>query len=158
VLSLSISDAVGLSFEMCNKAGKKNYDAIPGNHPTLWAADRLVGLTVMCRWETDIVVAAVAVQIVKTKAIIWDIRVAPEMRGNGLGKRILAECIDIVVEAGVAFVEVETQNVNLAACQLYKSSGFQIACIDRYAYEEQGLDEIAIIWRREIYKVDFGSF
>ncbi len=148
VLSLSTSNNFGLSFEVVDCVGTKSYDTIPGNHPTKWPAERLEGLVVLRKCEGGSVKAAAAMQILKNKAIIWDIRVAPDRRGCGLGKQLLADCIEAAVDAGVGYVEAETQNINLAACKLYKCAGFEVASIDRFAYEEEGLDEIAIIWRR----------
>jgi GNAT superfamily N-acetyltransferase len=82
-------------------------------------------------------------------AFLWDIRVAPELRGRGVGAALLAAVEVWARVRGCARLGVETQNVNVAACRFYARSGFALGAIHRFAYP--GLpDEVQLLWYKDL--------
>ncbi len=52
------------------------------------------------------------------------VAVAPELRGRGVGLRLLAACLDELARRGARRVSVVTQASNVAALRLYERAGF----------------------------------
>ena len=67
-------------------------------------------------------------------AVLWDIRVRPDSRGRGLGRRLFRRAADWARERGCRQLKVETQNVNLPACRFYAAQGCRLGAIHRHAY------------------------
>lgn len=51
----------------------------------------------------------------------------PAMRGRGLGRRMLARCMDFARAAGYARMELWTHESHKAACALYAANGWRLA-------------------------------
>jgi len=51
----------------------------------------------------------------------------PQMRGQGLGKRMLAHCVDFARTCGYSRMELWTHESHKAACALYAASGWRLA-------------------------------
>ena len=51
----------------------------------------------------------------------------PAMRGRGLGRRMLARCMDFARAAGYARMELWTHESHKAACALYAAAGWRVA-------------------------------
>jgi GNAT superfamily N-acetyltransferase len=84
-------------------------------------------------------------------AFLWDIRVAPEQRGRGVGRALLAA---VEAWAGVRACRrlgVETQNVNVPACRFYARAGFELGAVRRYAYPELP-DEVQLLWYKALLR------
>jgi ribosomal protein S18 acetylase RimI-like enzyme len=81
-------------------------------------------------------------------AVLWDIRVAPEARGRGVGRALVGAAVEWARERGCQEMKVETQDVNVAACRFYAAMGFRLSEIVPDTY--QGLNEAMLIWRREL--------
>ena len=82
-------------------------------------------------------------------AVIWDLRVAPEMRRVGVGRELLIAAERWAEERGCRQLKVETQNINVPACRLYANQGFIVDSIDECAYPELP-GEIQIIWSKDL--------
>jgi GNAT superfamily N-acetyltransferase len=67
-------------------------------------------------------------------AVLWDIRVRPEHRGQGIGTILLRHAADWARQRGCTQLKIETQNVNVPACRFYASQGCQLGVVHRYAY------------------------
>jgi len=52
-------------------------------------------------------------------AVLWDIRVAPQMRGKGVGTAMFKAAEAWSAGKGCRQLKVETQNINVPACQIY---------------------------------------
>ncbi len=137
---------------------RKDYDAMPGNHPRDWptrfAVERAEFMAAYSDGER--VGGAVAVvdpsDVVRLGgesplALLWDLRVAPQARGRGNGRALLAAMEERMHEIGVPGILVETQDVNVAACRLYASAGYAITSVDARAYPELP-GETQIIWTK----------
>jgi GNAT superfamily N-acetyltransferase len=82
-------------------------------------------------------------------ALLWDIRVAPDVRGRGIGRRLLAEVEQWCVATGARWLEVETQNINAPACRFYEQNGFELRAVDPHAYPELPA-ETQFLWYKRL--------
>ncbi len=82
-------------------------------------------------------------------AVLSDLRVHPDYRHKGVGTRIFQAAEDWTAERGCDFLKVETQNINVPACNFYVSQGCSLGVVHRFAYPELP-HEIQLIWYKEI--------
>lgn len=68
------------------------------------------------------------------EAVLWDIRVRPGRRREGIGARLLDHAADWARNEGLARLRIETQNVNVPACRFYASQGCELGVIHRHGY------------------------
>jgi GNAT superfamily N-acetyltransferase len=85
----------------------------------------------------------------KDTACMWDLRVEPDYRNQGIGRELFNRAIDWASERKCRHFIVETQNTNVPACRFYARQGCRLGAINQFAYEE-ALDEIQLIWHRNI--------
>ena len=138
----------------------KDYDAIDGEGPTRWArrfdvrnwgllgahadGSRVGGAVLafdtpgvdMLEGRTDL-------------AVLWDLRVRPDWRGRGVGRRLFEAAERWAAARGCRRLKVETQNVNAAACAFYAGRGCTLGAIDRHAYAALP-DEARLLWYGEL--------
>ncbi len=85
-------------------------------------------------------------------AVLWDIRVLPERRGEGIGGMLFRHVVGWARERGCKQLKIETQNVNVRACRFYVSRGCELRAIDRQGYA--GCPEVAheamLIWSLDL--------
>ncbi len=81
-------------------------------------------------------------------AYIEDIAVDPKYRRLGVGRALMEQAIDWAKMKGFPGVMLETQDNNVAGCQLYASCGFKLYGFDTYSYKglDPSTDEIALYW------------
>ena len=82
-------------------------------------------------------------------ACLWDLRVAPEYRGRGVGKLLFESAIDWAVERKCRLFKIETQNINVPACRFYERQGCHLGGFNLHAYPES-MNEIALFWYRKL--------
>ena len=137
---------------------EKDYDAIPGEGPLQWARrfDLSTWGLFTARFATRIVGgAAVAFDTPgltmlegrRDLAVLWDIRVFPDARGQGVGSALFERVEAWAQLHGCRQLKIETQNTNVRACRFYERQGCQLRAIDRGAYPERP-DEIQLFWSR----------
>lgn len=56
-------------------------------------------------------------------AVLWDIRVAPEVRGTGVGAALFRAAEAWAAARGCRRLKVETQNINVPACRFLRAAG-----------------------------------
>lgn len=100
-------------------------------------------------WNTD------GVNMLEGRAdqsALWDIRIHPEARGQGLGKKLFAHAADWSRQHGCARMKIETQNINVPACRFYAAQGCQLGDIRRFAYLHQPsvAHEVQLNWYLEL--------
>jgi len=78
-------------------------------------------------------------------ACLWDLRVAPEYRGQKIGQRLFSRAVDWAKARNCRQLKVETQNINVPACRFYARQGCELGAINRFAYPPE-LNEIQLIW------------
>jgi ribosomal protein S18 acetylase RimI-like enzyme len=82
-------------------------------------------------------------------AVLWDLRVAPEARGRGVGSALFREVEAWARTRGCRELKVETQNVNVAACRFYAHMGCSLGALNSHAYPEVP-DEVQLLWYRSL--------
>src|SRR5690242_1678525 len=108
----------------------KDYDALDGEGPLQWA-----GRFDVTRWALFVarssgrrVARATgtlnAGKLVRTEkhsdvCLLWDIRVAPDSRGKGIGSALFRNVETWAKAHGCRQLEAETQNTNVRACEFY---------------------------------------
>ena len=80
-------------------------------------------------------------------AVLWDIRVSPEARGQGIGAALFRAAEEWAKARSCRRLKVETQNINVQACRFYARQGCVLATVDRSAYPELPR-EIKLIWNK----------
>jgi GNAT superfamily N-acetyltransferase len=123
----------------------KDYDAEPGQHPTRWPAHfDTSGWGILSAWLAGERVGGAVVawdtaglDLMDGRAdlaVLWDLRVAPARRGQGIGAALLAAAERWAAAQGARWLSVETQNVNVPACRFYARHGCTLGAMHRHAY------------------------
>lgn len=134
----------------------RDHDADQGEGPARWA--RLFDLSnwgLLTAWRDGTRVGG-AVIAFRTPSLymlegrddvaaLWDLRVAPEQRGAGVGSALFGAVEDWSAARGADWLKIETQNVNTAACRFYMKMGCVLGAIDRFAYPDLP-DEVRLVW------------
>jgi ribosomal protein S18 acetylase RimI-like enzyme len=81
--------------------------------------------------------------------VLWDIRVAPPMRGQGIGSALFAAVEECARSRGCRMLKVETQNINVGACRFYAGRGLELGAVNRFAYPKLP-DEVQLLWYKSI--------
>jgi GNAT superfamily N-acetyltransferase len=129
---------------------RKDYDEIPGEGPASWAKRfnlsnwGLIGARLDGRRVGGAVIA-----FNTDPAVLWDIRVAPELRQRGIGSALFRAAEAWAAARGCRRLEVETQNVNVAACRFYARRGCALREVKHFTYPALP-GEIQMIWHKEI--------
>ncbi len=137
----------------------KNYDAIPGNHPTDWPARFDVSQwgILIAQSNGSVVGGAVlaygpGVDMLEGRtdvAALWDIRVAPAVRGQGIGSTLFAAAEVWALARGAQWLSIETQNINVPACRFYERHGCTLGAANGNAYPDLP-GEVQLIWRKRL--------
>ena len=138
----------------------KDYDAIPGEGPLHWrerwdtthwgilsafeASVRVGGAAIA--WKT---VGLTDQEMRDDVPVLWDLRVHPDRRGQGIGCQLFARALEWSRFRQCSQLKVETQNINVPACRFYARQGCTLGAINRYAYGPE-LDEAQMLWYRSL--------
>jgi GNAT superfamily N-acetyltransferase len=82
-------------------------------------------------------------------AVLWDIRVSPQMRGKGVGTALFKAAEAWSIAKGCRQLKVETQNINVPACRFYAKQGCLLRAIRVHAYREFP-DEVQMFWYKDL--------
>jgi streptothricin acetyltransferase len=138
----------------------KDYDRADGSRPdnwhqrfdianwalhSAWISNRRVG-GVVTAFKTE---GLDMLERREDLAVIWDIRVMPELRGQGLGSALFAAAERWAKAQGCKQLKVETQNNNVAACRFYAQRGCTLGSIHRFAYPSLP-EEVQLLWYKDI--------
>ena len=138
----------------------KDYDAIPGEGPSTWARRwDISNWGILCAFDGDERVGGAVVswkteglntpEGAENLAVLWDLRVHPSYRGQGIGTMLFASALDWTRDRECRRIRVETQNINVPACRFYAGQGCELRTIDRFAYGDS-LDEVQLLWYRDL--------
>lgn len=140
----------------------KDYDAIEGEGPTRWLkrfdtstwgllaaheGGRRIGGAVVAFDSPDLRMLEGRQDL----AHLWDMRVQPDARSTGVGSALFRAVEELCRKRGCRTLQVETQNINFAACRFYARMGCSLGAINRFAYPSLP-DETQLLWFKE-----FGS-
>ena len=138
----------------------KDYDAIEGEGPTRWASrfdltnwqvfaaqaeGRRVGGAVVARDTPGLTMLEERSDL----AVLWDIRVATQARHQGVGAALFQAAERWAAARGCRQLKIETQNINLPACEFYERQGCALGSIHRFAYPELP-DEVQLLWYKNL--------
>lgn len=134
----------------------KDYDEYPGNRPTAWP-----GRFDMSRWVVlsawlgtrrvggaVVIIDDPQIDLLRDRpgcALLWDIRVAPDARGQGIGSALLDAAARSAADGGAGALRVETQQVNVPACRFYQHHGFRLERATAGAYPQLP-GEVQLLW------------
>ncbi|MCC7435832.1 MAG: GNAT family N-acetyltransferase [Methanoregulaceae archaeon] len=125
----------------------KDYDAVDSERPTSLpdrlGADRLVVLS--AHRNDDRVGGAILYFPSGDEAQLIDLRVQPDSRRGGLGRRLFQSALAEVAHRGIPTLEIETQDTNVAACRFYHSLGASLVWIEPNGYPGFS-DEAKLVW------------
>ena len=82
-------------------------------------------------------------------AALWDIRVLPDYRRQGIGSLLFNQAAEWARAKGCIRLKAETQNVNVPASLFYARQGCTLATIDAFAYPDHP-SEIQFIWTKQL--------
>jgi GNAT superfamily N-acetyltransferase len=162
VLPVPNPTLTGLPLELCavDPPYVKDYDLLPGNHPTQWGerfdlrcwgfltawveGQRMGGAVIA--WDTP---GLVMLEERRDLAVLWDLRVAPAAWRRGIGSALFLAAEEWAVARGASQMKVETQNINGPACRFYARQGCTLGAIHRFAYPELP-HEIQLLWYKDL--------
>jgi GNAT superfamily N-acetyltransferase len=82
-------------------------------------------------------------------AVLWDIRVAAEVRGEGVGVALFRAVERWAIARGCRQLKIETQNTNVVACRFYERQGCVLGAMNHSVYAEHP-DEVQMLWYKEL--------
>jgi len=146
----------------------KNYDTLDGgaNHPRQWlhqhdlsqwglflartASSALVGAAAVAPPG-----AAPAASDDPEAAVLWDLRVQPAHRRQGVGIALFHHARDWAAATGARRFEVETQDTNPAACHFYQRQGCHLIAVDPTAYRDSPdvQHEVMLTWSLAVHPI-----
>lgn len=138
----------------------KDYDANPAGHPRSWLQIEDLphwGFLIAERDGLPVGGAVVGLEGPEKRArsrhpdvaILWDIRVAPEVRGTGVGTRLFEGACAWAGARGRKRLLVETQDNNVGANRFYASRGCSLGQVNHGVYADFP-DEAQMIWFRAL--------
>jgi GNAT superfamily N-acetyltransferase len=141
---------------------EKNYDIVDGDAPLHWtqrfdlsnwtlftarlASQRVGGAAVA--FDTP------GVDMLEGRrdlAVLWDLRVAPNVRGQGVGAALFDRVESWARSRGCRQLKVETQNTNVSACRFYERQGCELRSANRGVYPELP-EEIQLLWFKDLVR------
>ena len=85
----------------------------------------------------------------RDRSVLWDIRVAPNARGKGIGSALFERVEAWTRAHGCRQLKIETQNINVRACLFYERQGCKLRAVHHAAYP--GLpEEIQFLWCKDL--------
>lgn len=161
VLDVSGADSGGFALTERRLAVpyEKDYDAL-GEGPGQWAsrfdlgnwgfftarvANRIIGGAAVAFRTPGLTI----LEGRRDLAVLWDIRISPEARGQGVGSALFEQVEAWARRRGCRRLKIETQNTNIGACRFYERQGCQLRAIDRAAYPDLP-HEIQLLWYKEL--------
>jgi GNAT superfamily N-acetyltransferase len=138
----------------------KDYDAIDGEGPLHWPhrfdvsnwtlfAARVAGNRVGGATVAFYTPGLTMLEGRRDLSVLWDIRVAPNTRGKGIGSALFERVEAWARAHSCRQLKVETQNVNVPACRFYARHGCELRAVHQAAYPELP-EEIRLLWYKDL--------
>lgn len=160
VVAAADDDRFELSERVVDTPYMKDYDAVDGERPTEWPTRFDVshwGFLAATQRGRRVGGAAIALRTPglsmledrQDLAVLWDIRVAPHVRRQGVGSFLLGAVERWARTRHAGQLKVETQSTNLPACRFYARHGFALRAVHRFAYPQLP-DEMQLLWYKDL--------
>lgn len=123
--------------------------AVPWSRRAFWeetANERTLYLVAIAEGK---IVGYAGAWIVLDEAQITNVAVAPEKRGQGVGRRLMEEMMARAKARGAVRMTLEVRPSNEAALTLYKSCGFEDYGRRPHYYQDNGEDAV-IMWHMHL--------
>jgi GNAT superfamily N-acetyltransferase len=138
----------------------KDYDSGTHEGPTGWPLrfDTSPWILVLARSEGQAIGGAAvacrtpALRVLEGRvdlAVLWDLRVRPDVRRRGVGTALFAAAEGWARDRGYDQLKVETQNINVPACRFYARQGCVLRGVHHGAYADCP-DEVQLLWYKEL--------
>jgi len=138
----------------------KDYDSYPGGRPSAWPGQLdLSRWTILAAYDRARRVGGAVVIVDDPQidllrdcpacALLWDVRVAPDARRQGVGSALLEAAEERARERGARSLRVETQDVNVPACRFYHAQGFRLERATPRAYATLP-NEVQLLWHKPL--------
>src|SRR5580765_4005289 len=138
----------------------KNYDAIDGEGPLRWThrfdvsnwalfTARVVGRLVGGATIAFNTPGLTMLEGRRDLSVLWDIRVAPNARGQGIGSALFERVEAWALAQSCRQLKVETQNINTPACGFYARQGCELRAVHHAVYPELP-QEIQLLWYKDL--------
>jgi GNAT superfamily N-acetyltransferase len=102
----------------------------------------------IAEWQGRVVGSAFVVPLDATTAKLRLVIVEPEMRGTGLGRRLVEDCMAFARDAGYRRMSLWTQDILVPARRLYASLGFVMTASN--PFEGFGATMVNETWERDL--------
>ena len=148
-----------LTEEKLHEPYVKDYDQYDGEKPTRWTKRFDISKWgFFLAFDGNQPVGGIAVAFCSPKvnmlegrtdlAALWDIRVHPDYRRQGIGTSLFQRASEWAKAKGCRQLKIETQNVNVGACKFYAGQGCQLGTINRYGYTHppELQHEVMLLW------------
>jgi len=100
--------------------------------------------------EQDEIIGYTIIQVIVDELHLLNICIAPKFQGQGLGRALLNEVIELADEHSVSVVLLEVRRSNHRAQQLYLQSGFNEVSVRRGYYPAENGREDAILMAMDL--------
>lgn len=102
--------------------------------------------------ETCVGIALCEPQRWNSSLSIWEFHVAPECRGQGVGRALMAAVEAHARDEGLRCLVCETQTSNVSAIRFYRALGFTVDAVDvsLYANDDIARGEVAVFMKKRI--------
>ena len=138
----------------------KDYDAIEGEGPAQWArrfdlsnwAFFAAYVDGRCAGGAAVAYDTPNLNMLNGRrdlAVLWDIRVAPNARGKGMGSAHFERVEAWARAHSCRQLKVETQNINVPACGSHARHGCELRAVHHAAYPELP-EEIQLLWYKDL--------
>src|SRR6266702_8860866 len=125
----------------------KDYDAIDGEGPSHWTrrfdvsnwtlfVARVEGRSVGGATIAFNTPGLTMLEGRRDLSVLWDIRIAPNARGKGIGSALFEKVEAWAHAHGCRQLKVETQNINVPECGFYARQGCELRAVHHAAYPE----------------------
>ncbi len=80
---------------------------------------------------------------------LYDLKLDPERRGQGVGRMLIEKCKEVAAQQGYKGLYTQGQDNNLGACRFYLKMGFEIGGLDTHVYQgtaQENKKDILFSW------------
>ncbi len=126
--------------------------AIPWSRESFWKAAGDSDTCYLLALDGEKVIGYAGCWISFEDGQITNVAILPEYRGKGVGTRLMAELISLLLARGLTALTLEVRPSNAPARALYARYGFHEAGVRKGYYQDNGEDAL-ILWNTKLAEV-----